>query len=403
MRSTHAATAAIDESEQATKRRVLIVDDDEALSGVFATALGATGYVARCAPDGREAARVLERESFDVIVTDVSMPGMSGVELLQVIRKHDLDVPVVLITGAPDVASAARAVEYGAFRYLEKPVSPKQLREVVDRAAQFHELQRIKRQAMALLRDHAAAASDLAGLEAAFTESLGNLFMHFQPIVQTSTRSVFAYEALVRSSNAALPNPGALLDAAKRLGRISELGRSVRTRVAGILPSVGSDQIIFVNVHPLELLDDELLSPEAPLSAHASRVVLEVTERASLENVSELDDRVSGLRALGYRLALDDFGEGYASAASFVRLKPEFVKIDMTLTRDLHRSETKRLVMRKFLDLFREMSIPTIVEGVETTDELRALSGVGADLLQGYLFGRPEDSLRAVDSTSFVV
>lgn len=401
MRSTTTALAQTEESRAGTKRRVLIVDDDEELSRVFARALIAADYLVQCAGDGGEAARLLEKEAFDVIVTDIAMPGMSGVELLQLVRKHDLDVPVVLVTGAPDVASAARAVEYGAFRYLEKPVSTGALQEVVGRACQLHELARIKRRAMALLRDRASEASDRAGLMAAFTGTLGTLFMHFQPIVRLSTRSMFAYEALVRCPSPTLPNPPALLEAAERLGRMHELGRVIRERVARVMPSVPSDRFVFVNLHPLELADEELISPEAPLSAHAYRVVLEVTERARLEGISDLDERVRALRALGYRVAVDDLGAGYAGLTSFVCLNPEFVKIDMTLTRDLHRSETKRVVVRSMLDLCREMSIRAVVEGVETKDELRALSSIGADLLQGYLFGRPGEAVRTVDPESF--
>jgi len=212
-----------------------------------------------------------------------------------------------------------------------------------------------------------------------------------------------AYEALVRSPSPTLPNPPAVLEAGERLGRMNELGRVIRERVARVMPSVPSNQIVFVNLHPLEIADEELISPEAPLSAHASRVVLEVTERARLDDVSDLDERIRALRSLGYRLAVDDLGAGYAGLTSFVRLNPEFVKIDMTLTRDLHRSETKRVLVRSALDLCREMSIRAIVEGVETKDELRALLGIGADLLQGYLFGRPGEALRPVGSESFDV
>ncbi len=401
MRSTNHALAQTEESRARTERRVLVVDDDEALSRVFARALVDVDYCVQCARDGREAAQLLEKESFDVIVTDIAMPGMSGMELLQLVRKHDFDVPVVLVTGSPDIASAARAVEYGAFRYLEKPVSAGALQDVIGHATQLHELARIKRRAMALLRDRAVEASDRAGLESAFTGALDGLFMNFQPIVRSSTRSVFAYEALVRSPSPTLPNPPALFEAGERLGRIHHLGRLIREHVARVLPSVPSHQIVFVNLHPLELSDDELLSEESPLSAHAPRVVLEVTERARLEGVSELDERVRALRDLGYRLAVDDLGAGYAGLTSFVRLNPEFVKIDMTLTRDLHRSETKRVLVRSMLDVCREMAIPAVVEGVETKDELRALSSIGADLLQGYLFGKPAEAVLTVGSESF--
>jgi EAL domain-containing protein (putative c-di-GMP-specific phosphodiesterase class I) len=281
------------------------------------------------------------------------------------------------------------AVELGALRYLEKPVSPQSLREVVARAVQIHELARVKRRALSLFRDRTREASDRAGLEAAFTDVLGSLYMSFQPIAPVSPRTVFAYEALLRSSNATLPSPPSVLEAAERLGRMHELGRAVRRRVAEAIPRVAESVLLFVNVHPLELSDDELLSESSPLTRYARRVVLEVTERAHLDRVPDLAQRIGRLRGLGYRLAIDDLGDGYAGLTSFVQLNPEFAKIDMSLIRDLHHSEPKQALVRSILELCRGMGIRVVAEGVETGDEMRELVRLDADLLQGYFLGRP--------------
>jgi len=369
--------------------RVLIVDDDEALAKVFARTLEAAEYEVQWARDGAEAKRVLQSLSFDVIVSDISMPGMTGIELLQVIRQRDLDVPVILVTGEPELDTAVLAVELGAHLYLEKPVSLQALREEVARAARLHELARVKRRALSLVQDRAREASDRAGLEGAFTEVLSSLSMSFQPIARLSPRAVFAYEALLRSSNATLPSPPSVLEAAERLDRMHELGRVVRRRVAEAMPRVSEDVLLFVNVHPLELGDDELFSESSPLTRHARRVVLEVTERAHLDRVPDLAGRIDRLRALGYRLAVDDLGAGYAGLATFVQLNPEFAKIDMFLVRDLHLSEPKQALVRSILELCRGMGIRVVAEGVETGDEMRELVRLGADLLQGYFLGRP--------------
>ena len=120
--------------DTAIKRRILIVDDDHAIVRVFANTLKTANYEVVCANDGTQATTLLDAGAFDVIISDISMPGMSGIEFLQAVRRRDLDVPVVLVTGEPDIDSAVRAVEYGALRYLEKPVSPDSLRDVVRRA-----------------------------------------------------------------------------------------------------------------------------------------------------------------------------------------------------------------------------------------------------------------------------
>lgn len=95
--------------------RVLVVDDDEALLRVHARALASKGYRVETARDGSAAVRAFERTSFDVILSDIDMPGMDGIQLLERIRAHDLDVPVVFITGAPSIETAAKAMEHGAL------------------------------------------------------------------------------------------------------------------------------------------------------------------------------------------------------------------------------------------------------------------------------------------------
>jgi EAL domain-containing protein (putative c-di-GMP-specific phosphodiesterase class I) len=137
------------------------------------------------------------------------------------------------------------------------------------------------------------------------------------------------------------------------------------------------------------LLDPDLYDPEAPLSASAERVVLEITERASLDSLPNLAARVGQLRAMGYRIALDDLGAGYAGLSSFVSLEPEFVKLDMSLIRDIHQSDAKRKIVGTMVGLCHEMGKRIIAEGVEVAAERDSLIELGCDLLQGYLFAKP--------------
>ncbi len=264
------------------------------------------------ATNGREAAQRVKDESFDAIVSDISMPEMTGIELLKAVRAHDVDVPVVLMTGEPSVESAMRAVEYGAFRYLAKPVPPQQLSETVIHAARLHKLARLKRQAMDLPGRQGMRLGERAALEVRFSWGMDLMWMAFQPLISWRDRRVIGYEALVRSDEPLMKNPAELLDAAERLGRLRELGRSVRARVAAAAKDAPADAQLFVNLHSADLNDDDLYAAESPLSRIAGRVVLEVTERASLYEVKDVGAAMNRLKSLGFRIAIDDLGAGYA-------------------------------------------------------------------------------------------
>lgn len=147
--------------------------------------------------------------------------------------------------------------------------------------------------------------------------------------------------------------------------------------------------LFLVNLHPKDLMDPELSDLASPLVAIADRVVLEITERASLDGLDDIQGRVANLRRLGYRIAIDDLGAGYAGLNSFALLEPEIVKIDMTLTRDIDKSAVKRKLVGSLAALCREMGMTIITEGVETEAERDTLIGLGCDLLQGYLFAKP--------------
>src|SRR5690606_23100356 len=125
-------------------------------------------------------------------------------------------------------------------------------------------------------------------------------------------------------------HPGAVLDAAERLHRQDELGRQIRNLSAVSMHGADTGATLFVNLHTTDLLDPDLLDQHAPLSRIAHRVVLEVTERSSLEAVTDVRHRVAQLREMGYRIAVDDLGAGYAGLTSFALLEPEIVKLDMS-------------------------------------------------------------------------
>jgi EAL domain-containing protein (putative c-di-GMP-specific phosphodiesterase class I) len=180
-----------------------------------------------------------------------------------------------------------------------------------------------------------------------------------------------------------------VLEAAERAGRLHDIGQKVRTHVGRAIDALPDSWTFFVNLHPQDLLDPSLYLTDAPLSRASERVVLEITERASLDAMPDVGDRIGKLRALGFRIALDDLGAGYAGLTSFALLEPEFVKLDMSIVRDVHQSATKQKIIGAMVRLCHDMGKEIIAEGVENNEEREALVALGCDLLQGYFFAKP--------------
>jgi EAL domain-containing protein (putative c-di-GMP-specific phosphodiesterase class I) len=229
----------------------------------------------------------------------------------------------------------------------------------------------------------------LADLEVRLEKCIAALQMHFQPIVYPD-RARFGYEALLRSTDKSLPHPGAILDAAERLERTSRLGMAIRAQVAKVFSAAPPDRgVVFVNLHVNDLFDKALTSPFAPLTRIASRVVLEITERSSLDGLGDVRYRIAELRERGYRIAIDDLGGGHARMGALGPLDTDFVKLDMSLVRDLDSHPMKQRLVRSITQLCKDHRVMVIGEGVETLAEAQALGELGCDLLQGYLIARP--------------
>lgn len=370
---------------------VLLVEDDPQVRSVFTRLLQRSGWQVTAASDGESALEAVASSFFDAIVSDIRLPGLSGVDLLRAVREHDLDVPVILITGWPDVDTAAEAVELGALQYLRKPVQPQQLTQAVEKAIRLHALARAQRDALALLGADAEVAGDRAGLSALFERTLRDMTLVFQPIVSAADpRTTFAYEALLRGGQASLREPESVLEAAGRLGRLPELGRRTRELASRAIGRLPPDVLLFVNLRAGDLLCDGLTDADAPLSPHARRVVLEITEREAVAETRELRHRIERLRTLGYRLALDDLGAGYAGLNSFAALAPEFVKLDRLLIGNCHESEIQQRVVASLAKVCRDLGIRVVAEGIELEEERDAAIALGCDYLQGFLFGRAE-------------
>jgi EAL domain-containing protein (putative c-di-GMP-specific phosphodiesterase class I) len=371
--------------EEKKRGCVLVIDDEPLMQKLLSRLLRSKGYEVLLSGGDSNTPQAIARGGYDLVITDLHMPQVNGMNVLRMVRELNPDLPVILVTAAPSTETAISAVKLRATAYLTKPIDSTKLADEVQQALALAELSRVRREAHSLLAS--GGAEENAALNESFDRALSALFMAYQPIVSWANRSAYGYEALVRSSEPSLPHPGALFGAAEKLKRGRELGRMIRSKCAQM--SLPDGVNMFVNLHADDLLDEELFDPETAFSKAAQGIVLEITERAQLEGVKDAEGRIARLRALGFRIAVDDIGAGYSGLNSFALLKPDIVKLDMALVRDIDRDPVKRRLAGAVITLCRDLGILVVSEGVETVGECETLREIGSHLLQGYLFGRP--------------
>ena len=371
---------------------VLVVDDEERLVSATRRLLERQGIRTLGCGEGKTALQMIAAYEFETVISDISMPDISGIEMLREVRSRNLNLPVVFLTGSPTAETAIQAVELGAFRYLTKPFEAEELARTTWQAIQKYRLAQAKEKAFEGVGGAREAGANTVELQTTFERALGTLWPAFQPIVHMRNRSVFGYEALLRVEELSIPNPVAMLDAAERLNQLPRVLNAMAGKATQAFQQAHQDWLLFMNLHPADIHDQVLLDPASAVYKMASRVVLEVTEREALDSVRNVREQIAVLRRAGYRIAIDDLGAGYAGLTSFASLEPEFVKLDLSLIRDVHASKIKQNLIGSMVKLCHDMGVLVIAEGVETAEESAAILELGCDLQQGFHHGRPSRS-----------
>ncbi len=365
---------------------ILLVDDDERVRRALGLVLQSQGHEVISCPDGESAIEVARDRVLDLAVVDRRMSGIDGIDVLQQLREMQPMCNRVLLSGSIDVDTAIAAVNQGAAAHvLEKPVGIDELTSLVEDTMRRRErmieaasdLQRMNRSASRMRLLTLLAGPDLR--------------LAIQPIVRAETNGIVAYEALLRSADPVLSGPLAVLRAAEEHNLVGRLGEAVMVRAAGILDRLPGDGSLFINLHPDELADpDGLCERLDVLRASAERVVLEITERSSLSDARGWEKSIEAILSRGFRVAVDDLGSGYSSLSVLAELQPSFIKIDMSIVRDIdHIPRKQRLfdLLCRFADATETL---VVAEGIETAAEAETVKRCGAHLLQGYFYARPE-------------
>jgi EAL domain-containing protein (putative c-di-GMP-specific phosphodiesterase class I) len=239
----------------------------------------------------------------------------------------------------------------------------------------------------------AESLCDLALALAQFDRLLADkaFVAHYQPIVAAQSHSTIAYEALARSRMFGLTSPAMMFKAAAYFSMEAELSRLLRTAAID-LRAVASPPHLFLNTHPKEMQDlTELVKSLRQLRKQfpAAPITLEVHESSAAEMTSMKMLRLA-LTDLRIELAYDDFGAGQSRFEELIEARPDVLKFDMKLIRNIHEAPTSRQqLLGSLVKMARELGIRTLAEGVEKREEVELCQEVGFELFQGYYFGKP--------------
>jgi EAL domain-containing protein (putative c-di-GMP-specific phosphodiesterase class I)/DNA-binding NarL/FixJ family response regulator/GGDEF domain-containing protein len=211
--------------------------------------------------------------------------------------------------------------------------------------------------------------------------------MVFQPIVDLRDRSVVGVEALARFTTEDRRSPDVWLQEAEEVGLRTELEVALAAAAVEYFPALPEGASMALNVSP-EAVCSGLLAAVLP-GELLPRIVVELTDHRTVMDYGALGEALAGLRAKGLRVAVDDSGHGLSSLQEVIRLRPDFIKLNRTLTRDVDTDPTRRALGFALTTIAAEVGARVIAEGIETMPELEALLGLGVAYGQGYLIARP--------------
>ncbi|MDP8970153.1 MAG: EAL domain-containing protein [Actinomycetota bacterium] len=213
--------------------------------------------------------------------------------------------------------------------------------------------------------------------------------MVFQPIIDIDSRGPIGFEALARFGSAPSRGPDVWFTEAAALGLAVDLELTAVGLALRDLPRLPAHAYLAVNVSPATAVSGRLDAMLSDVAVH--RVVLEITEHHIIDRYDQLEAALAGLRRRGLRIAVDDAGAGYASFRHILRLRPDLIKLDMTLTRDIDRDRPRRALASALISFARDTGSAIVAEGVETAEELRTVRLLGVTAAQGYHVGRPTE------------
>jgi EAL domain-containing protein (putative c-di-GMP-specific phosphodiesterase class I) len=392
MRGRMARSPAAGRDESDAVLRVLILDDESIVVDTLAACLRLPGIELTTCMEIEAAEALLRCFRFDVVITDLSVSqlgGLDGMRLVRFVTANFPDTAVYVLSGYVDQAVRDLCSVLGVTAVLEKSEGLTRLRGYLldRRAARLvpgaplegeGEVQQVE-----LLEDFMAANPIRAVL---------------QPVVKLQDGSprfeVFGVESLARGpSHSVLGSPAVFLAYAAQKELLFEADMICIRAAFTEVVHLGNTVTTFLNVQPRSLTNPDFASRlcDAVRTAGLQEkdIALELTEQQTIVNPSAFAATLQRLRERGFRIALDDFGEGSSNLNLFQDLHPDFLKISGTFCRGLAHDPFKQIIVQSTAEMAARAGTATVMEAVETAEDAEVLRLLGIDYAQGYFFQRP--------------
>ena len=231
------------------------------------------------------------------------------------------------------------------------------------------------------------------------------LTYHFQPIFSAKNGEIIAYEALMRSQLATLKNPEMILRIAREENKLEDVERICIFKSTETFDQlrknklVKEDALLFINsIASVSLNDEDRERFHRYFSHIQSQIVVEVTEEENMSEEALIRKRET--KGFSGMFALDDYGSGYNTEINLLNLSPKYIKIDLTIVRNIDKDFDKQQLVSNIVEYAHQRDAYIIAEGIETKEELLKVLELGVDYLQGYYLSYPQLNPQEVSNES---
>lgn len=369
--------------------RILVIDDDDSVCGIVSAVAKTMGFDCVATKDPASFQKHIT-PSTTLILLDLMMPGMDGIEVLRLLGERHVQARILLMSGMnkrvlETAEKLAQSLGLQVIGHLHKPVPLQALRNTLEAVAKMGP-------PMPQVEVPALALPDEQLLEAFERDEFVN---HYQPQVSLSTGEVTGFEALARwrHPELGLLPPDCFIARIEALGMIDRL--CMRTAelaltdlkgfgmIGGAIPRISLNASTN-SLHNLEFPDRfEALAQSQGIPAN--KIAIEVTESGLIRQLSRTLDVLTRLRMKGFHLSIDDFGTGYAMMQQLQNVPATELKIDKSLVDLMHENDSERVMVEKVIEIGHGLDMEVVAEGVTVKEQFDLLRKMGCDGAQGYL------------------